>query len=925
MPADDQPWTTSRCNRLLRPLSSRLATLRKELDQRRKVAAEARNVSATVTNRNATSTATFVKPSNPRKPRGFEKARDPDWMPGAKPAGVHKQTYGGRKGRKPSNTQEVAGDIGTIGRPGEIAFTPLIARTGGRFFETPQLHNSPLRRKKKGPLVAKVEQIKHLKKQMPPDIGKLIEGLLDGYAKLLQATHASEEKSRKGARSLVGTCLHKIPAYIELEEHFADMDRVEDNDDARDLCDEIYTHLEQTFGSQNGQGWRPFRQIVRAHGTSLLCDAFADEILGLDALPAVVDLCMKAAAWDEAEKFIWTFLPNVKPLSTPNNLQASLFHQEASIYTHIAHTLVDHTGRHGFFYDLLEHMVSQELLPLEWLATESMRPLWGRLVRALAEGDHRTLGHAFRFLETTICAGLGLPDDSVFEGNNIDLVSKQIKPSLRQELRDALDNTFSSLLTILPSIALVSQSQAENADEYTMQRITCILDSIAVGLLKRSDIRSDLELLDTTPENMQTFAQRALWTIAASLLVHLGGCSPSSDVISIDVSTLVQAFSWISYQYSCHDINISALLATLPTFISSTARCSGKAWHDDGFDQLQRLVNSLLSLSSSRLPHKLWNLKRVALETCLEFAHSTNNGEHIAYAREVERLMSSKGRVMLTHSPQKNDSPSAAGGFRWEEGIGEWVACTPFAKQEIKRVPRKPLPVLELLPSPEVSELSEISADDEDISEHDDFPQSSPVKAQRASTPSIRKRLRVPSPIVLIPVKRTRLTPPDSASSSFSSDAQPGPRRSRRTKEQITAVANSLRNRRSRSSLDSTLRRIAPKKYVELVERSENESESASEDEDIQDSEELEDDELDQAEDGNEPGQAEDENEDDGDELGRTPAAMRMKRNYKPSRVTAVKIGEGIPAKRSRGRPKKQWALVGLDQGEESEDELSFQ
>jgi hypothetical protein len=66
MAADDElPWTTSRCNRLLRPLSSKLAKLRAEVERPRSAGAESRNPSTT-----------FATKCSPRKARGFDRAGD---------------------------------------------------------------------------------------------------------------------------------------------------------------------------------------------------------------------------------------------------------------------------------------------------------------------------------------------------------------------------------------------------------------------------------------------------------------------------------------------------------------------------------------------------------------------------------------------------------------------------------------------------------------------------------------------------------------------------------------------------------------------------------------------------------------------------------------------------------------------------------
>lgn len=656
----------------------------------------------------------------------------------------------------------------------------MVGRSTTRFMDSPLLPRSPLQRKKKGPLISRVQQIKEIKKQTPPIIGKLIEGLLDAYTKLLQATSSDEPRSRKGARSLMSTCLRHMPGYIELEEHFAQLDKEEAADDVeRDIPDEIYTHLESTFSAESGRGWRSFRELVRAHATSLMCDAFSAGMFGLEVLDAAVDLCIKTSAWEEAEKLVGAYFDNVKPLPMPLNLHANLFDQKVSVYMHLVRVLVEHTGRHGFMYDVLAHLIANDLLNLEWLATYCMKPVWNRLVRTLCDEDDRIYEQALRFLQATIWAGIGLPDYSSFEDEN-DMIVRQLKPSARHELRGALDTTFSSLFTLLAGRALAFPAQAE--------RLTSVLNSLTINLLGRSDVREDLELVDTTSDNMQNFAQRALWMITASSLVHLERCGLSPGAIELNAAELIKSSHWVAYQYSCHEIDVSQLFIGLPAFISSIARYSGKLQQCDGFEHLESLITKLLSLKDIRLPHKLWSLNRLALETSMEFAQLTNEGNHYAFARQVERSMSSGGRVLLVRSPEKGETPSRPRGFRLEEGIGEWVACTPFAKGRLHGVQSELVFSFAQLPSPEPSDHTDRSSED--------TPNCSAMAvmaATGATIPVIGKRPCASSPKVIIPYKRVRLSelamvPSVSRRSLFSPSeadeaSNSGPRRSRRARK----------------------------------------------------------------------------------------------------------------------------------------------
>jgi hypothetical protein len=336
----------------------------------------------------------------------------------------------------------------------------------------------------------------------------------------------------------------------------------------------------------------------------------------------------------------------LEPISIPNNIKADLFDAQRSPYLHAVKSFVDHTGRHRLLFDLFEHMIANELLPLEWLATEAMRPLWDRLVRSTSNNDQRTIAPAMRFFETVTMAGMGLPDERLLADDMIG--ARRFVPSLREELRLALNTTFSSLLTVLCSIALVNNGRDDENGREIAGRVTWMLDAVVISILSRTDIRSEFKLLAAHAEDGQLFLQRAIWPVFASFLVHLDNRPAEKESVTLQLPELIRGVNWLATQYSSDGTNTASILGDLPAFISSIARGTGRIWKDDGFEQLQRLVQTLMSLSGYRLPHKLWTLKRMALESAMEFAQNTGVGEHSTYAREIEMKMRTQGQLSLS-------------------------------------------------------------------------------------------------------------------------------------------------------------------------------------------------------------------------------------------------------------------------------------
>ena len=714
---DPIPWTTARCNRLLRPIASRLAILRKTLQTTKPQIVENHDSQQNALFKPAPAAERRVNISQGSKetrPRGFDKAQDPDWIPAVKPKCPTKRTYRGRPVKVPAPVKPIP-DTRFLGQPGEICLpTPFISRSFGKLQDSPQFQNTPLKfaaRKGRRPLHTKPkDHLQNLKMEMTPEMWKQVDGLYGGFSNLLQTTKAPAEKTRKGTRSLMSSCLRQVPAYIALEEFWQTQDDFEDDDD-RDISAEVYEDLE-SLSTCEDQGWRRLREVVRAHAVCLLRDAIEDEVLGPGIIQGLYQLCMNVSAWNEAEEFLASYVSVQKPMAPPPNLCSNLFDAETSPFLSMLYEFTRRTWRYHFLYDQLELMLSQELLPVEWLATQGMIPIWSRIIRTLSDGDHRTYANAFKLLETAVLRGIGCQIPLCgfvregFPGEGVqDLYSlKRNPPVAKPNIRDALSNTFSSLLTLLASIALVSNTRAEEVDRATMHSVTWALDAVALNITTKEDIGSELLNYPQTPEAIQTCSKRALWSLAAAFLVHLGGCNLRSELVCVGLNEQILIIDQIGSTSSQHASCGSTAIESLPKLVCSTARCAGRAWQDDGFNQLQHLVQSLISPPKSASPHSHWFMKRLALDTSLEFTEGSKAADHSAFAQEIEKTVQSFGPIKPMKSPSKpTTSPAKGSGFRWEEGICEWVACTPYAQQQVKRATRKPI-LLALPPTPIDSE-----------------------------------------------------------------------------------------------------------------------------------------------------------------------------------------------------------------------------
>ncbi|KAF2502650.1 hypothetical protein BU16DRAFT_612290 [Lophium mytilinum] len=701
------PWTTTRCNRLLRPVASRLAVLRKHTHDRRSLLLKDPNSQLdgrTKPIAQAEKRVNISQGSKDVRPRGFDKAQDPDWMPKPKQVGIARRIYKGKVSKPKGSLSSTPGRV-HLARPGDVYLpTPYIARNLGKLEDSPHIQPSPLQhsRNLKPKIIKPKEDLQVLRKQMNADMWKQIDGLYDGLSNLLQATKSDTDKSRKGTRSLFSTCMRQVPAYIRLEEHFLEEDG---DDDDTDVANEIYSYLEDHGAVEDGIGWKPLREVVRAHAISLLQEAIEDKLLIPGVILGLYRLCMNASAWNEAEQILSSYVISEGPIAPPKDVHSNLFGLDQSPCWSMINEFVARTQRYQFLFDKLNLALSHDLLPVEWLATRSMHPVWTRVVRVLSDKHHRTYASAFGLLERAVMVGIGMEDACLLNANGLAHLNNQyhvVRALPKADIRDALSNTFSSLFTLLASIASVSHQRAEGIDKDTVHSITWALLGITTSVIDRVNIGTDHD-----SETGAAYAQRALYAIAAPFLLFIEGITLESTFININMNKHITVLDGLSTAISRSESIEGTNAETLPQLVCSSARCFGRASQDDGFAHLQRLVRCLANPLRQISTQSQWFAKRVALAASMKFAMDTRKCTYAAFANEIERSIQDTGPFLLEQTPAKKLSPSSPTvrkGFRWEEGICEWVACTPFTRPQIQQATRPAMQRSAYPPTPTDSE-----------------------------------------------------------------------------------------------------------------------------------------------------------------------------------------------------------------------------
>ncbi|EON63468.1 hypothetical protein W97_02696 [Coniosporium apollinis CBS 100218] len=709
------PWTTARCNRLLRPLTSRLAALRKLRKEHNTgtTSSQSRPLNHTSALQQPVQTCTST---GRRKSGERRKGNDPDWVPFSARKKLKRKYVGRGPGAPPSEAsgpKSLAEKGRLSSQPGEICVpTPLIARheradeagqysdngvSQGEMTEADRLKTSLWCMK--APNNQEPEPrgyLQNVQRVVAQPDETLLNKLFDSFSKLLVATgHTKQpipQRQRKGAGSLLSTCLRQVPSYIALEEYWQ---REDSGNDRSDISMEVYQELEQ-LGSAPGQGWKGLKEVIRAHGVALVAEAISEGLLDETWVERFVRQCMSQRAWSESQQLIAASILVQQISQYPIHLGA-----EVGPFRWV-HRLIreapfsDDTERRGFLYRQLEKMLRSGQMQAEWLSTGQFQPYWTGIISDISERND-SYSYAVELLRTAVLASCRLlthpdnGDNAYAQGTKCSSGfaaqygwgCSSAVPSTR--ITAALNNTISSLMTTLATVTIASESQQGHRDNKT-DNILWPLESIAIDILRRYptilDDRSSL--------------QRAITVLASLLLARARACTLPQPLLLANTNLIIQTMERISIDAASDTFSP---LDTIPGLVCSVARCRSRPFRSDGFVELQNLVQTLTTFHDPQTSsHSKWFMRRLALDSALEYAEGTKIPEHFALARSIEQSLR-EVTSMPTESPFKKSGASATKGrgWRWEEGLSEWVTVTPAptARLSARHLTALPSPVSE--------------------------------------------------------------------------------------------------------------------------------------------------------------------------------------------------------------------------------------
>ncbi|KAI4148978.1 MAG: hypothetical protein L6R39_002628 [Caloplaca ligustica] len=682
------PWTAARCQRLLRPLSAKLALLRKEKQSFTAVIEDFRQGHSGV--KNSGSHRPSLSFGERRRRSDKVNLADEEWAPNPRASKRIKRTYTLKTSSSqqrdepshPSATDQPSQDQSEItipsdflqGKP-QFGPEPDAAASSGDPSSIRKdwcISKREIRDSKK--VVA--GQSRSVCGSTIPSAWKLTSGIYKGLEALLGATER-HGASQNGVRSLFATCLRKVPDFIAQEELWH---KTEDPESDIDISSVVYRDLEARSTSE-ANGWKPLREVVRAHGISMVGSAVSEGLIENNPFRGIINLCLRLGAYDEAQHLLECSIVSMGAFEKRSNIRSCLI---------ILEDFVTATGRHSFRYKTLSRLLRSRLLSPDWISRPETVDVWNKVVRSISHQDkHAASATELLRLAVTMTYGSSCHDPAELvhgvrlrrsgllkQANEhfVDLGYETNWPrgSLtaavdgeREALSEKTSATISSLMTVLCAISLLRSAAtvsgssppyvpnmsalrdaAADAEQilelgseriFTVRKVFVAVPLLAAGLVKATLCHSRHEFANTVPNVFDT-----LW--------------------SLD-----------------HDTSI---VEDCSFFLTAVAECCARGMSEDTFQHIQKIVQHIHHVAKSLKPlstsYELCN--RIGVAAALEYAESTKHPKHLHWALDVEQAITGAHLESARRTPAKTPlrgETQTRNGYRWEAGICEWVAKTP--------------------------------------------------------------------------------------------------------------------------------------------------------------------------------------------------------------------------------------------------------
>ena len=519
------------------------------------------------------------------------------------------------------------------------------------------------------------------------------DGLYAGVDALLKATKAVHPHAQNTCKSLFTLCLQKVPAYIAGEQAIADE---ADPESKEDVSEEVYTELEGWSTSDKG-GWKPLREVVRAHGIYMIESAIRKGAIPIPLSRQFLDLCIGHHAIPEAKALCTAILEAFPRAESPidSSVRPGACGYRGSPLSILDHlnTKLDPDQVWGFVCSSLTNLLQSGILSAESLATYRLETAWEWPHFTLLYFSHGSPEAALLITEVVLASYWCSRSDSrqsilqqevSLSQNGKKLVHKDSRNQYpRQSIhtstsldteRRMTETTTAQTSELVAKVAVAVQLGPKANLSFGSGEAAwkSLLQAMACHALQSCELETSAKKR-TAPLNSIALARRAM----PSLGLHLASSVESSSPF---------------FHLVLPSQNDREAIDTFAAFVIRLAVLLSQEAQEEVFPTFQSLINRLLDLG--RIHPEAPAAAEIALAAAFIWAEGTERQAHLDWALEIEEAVQN-GYYGLAHANRDETGDTvepparkrkSLGSFRWEPSIGEWVTKTPLPRKSTKAV-----------------------------------------------------------------------------------------------------------------------------------------------------------------------------------------------------------------------------------------------
>lgn len=656
---DTQPWTTTRCHRLLRPLKTHIFALRREVEQE---SSDSTNDVVAEDSKSSTAVGPISR------------------------TGRYQHTYS-RRGRKPgaaalsSALQPQGSQHAQISyskrppkqkplQPGEIVLpTPVIRRARQQAVSPMQQPALPVHGLKRGrgrprytnldpsgshDILKPPSMVSAFEAEMLPLRNRTSTSRFLLYESILRALHAllvataspaqfttQSTSATKNNKSLMAMCLRKIPEYIGELEYWEQRDAEEKGTRSTlqnsEVSNQIYETVEDMLPS--GRGCPQLRSIVREHGMRVIRNAMTEGLLDDHFSLLLVTLCHRTKAYLEAEGLLEIIVDRSYP--KPKSVESTFDDGRSLAPLKTLRDFARDSDRPQFMLRQLSKLMKTQQLPLGWLSTKEFASIWSSVVKTLA-GD-------------SVC------DNTVSCATHmITLLSSQARSqtfTLRPEkgdLKSLSQQTLISAITALTSVCLLRQDAQVGPLHHTVRGKSCTISATVTYIIEACKYQ-------------MKGAKKSSWiSTVLDLSAHFLDTTQTGSAANVPEV-------WHRVLRDCNKRDGKQYHEATMTLLSSMARCCGQGAAEPPHHYLIKFCDQLDTMANVDAGMS----RQLRIDCAFLLAERTNDMRDLAFAESFTASMATTGSSTANKTPRKLSSTFTTTSFRWDGDISEWVTATP--------------------------------------------------------------------------------------------------------------------------------------------------------------------------------------------------------------------------------------------------------